>query len=76
VARYLAVQSVLGVVVAVVMAALMLAVDVAGVGSLIGSSGEPWIIGTFFAGTVFAIWPLVFATGVGLLSLPDSDARP
>ena len=74
VARYLVVQSAVGAIVSIVMAALMLATDVAGIRSLIVSSSEPWLVVLVFAGVLFAIWPLVFATGVELLSGSDSSS--
>ncbi|MDX2204147.1 MAG: hypothetical protein NW223_15455 [Hyphomicrobiaceae bacterium] len=71
VVRYLAIQAVVGVVVALAMAVAMLSIDAGGVRTLVATSNDPWIVVVFFAGAVFAIWPLVFATGVGLLSQSD-----
>jgi hypothetical protein len=66
--RYLVIQAVLALAISLGLSLGMLAVDAGGLHTLLGASAQPGMIALFIAGSVVTFWPLVFATGVGLLA--------
>ncbi|RTL72591.1 MAG: hypothetical protein EKK41_03895 [Hyphomicrobiales bacterium] len=72
--RYLAWQVLWAIAVPLGFCALFIAMDVAGLRTLVVSSPSPWVsTGVLLAGAVSTFAPLIFATGVALLAEGPQD---
>jgi hypothetical protein len=70
VARYLVIQAVLSAAIALTLGLAILSQDVAGLRTLVRTPADALI---FLVGSVMSLFPIVFATSVGVLSY-DNDA--